>query len=150
MSKEKKYRPCVVAVIRDAGGLVLVGERKDAPGCWQLPQGGVDHDENTQTALCREVLEETACKVNNILFQSEKLYKYDFPEHFKARIAQDWVGQEQTWFVCTVLGEPDAEKAQDQEFAGFQWMNPQDVQDQIVEFKRNVYREAFADISDYL
>ena len=52
------YRPCVLAVIVNQDNKILVGERADKPGVWQMPQGGVDAGETDEQALFRELAEE--------------------------------------------------------------------------------------------
>ena len=40
-------------------GYVLAIERADVAGAWQLPQGGLDEDEDPLDAAYREIVEET-------------------------------------------------------------------------------------------
>ena len=63
----KPYRPNVGVALFNAAGRVLIGRRfKDdgpeiiLPGLeWQMPQGGIDADENPREAVMRELWEET-------------------------------------------------------------------------------------------
>ena len=36
------YRRCAAALVFNARGEVLVGERRDKPGSWNMPQGGIE------------------------------------------------------------------------------------------------------------
>ena len=38
----KLYRRCAAALVFNLKGEVLVGERTDRPGSWNMPQGGVE------------------------------------------------------------------------------------------------------------
>lgn len=38
----KLYRRCAAALVFNLRGEVLVGERSDRPGSWNMPQGGVE------------------------------------------------------------------------------------------------------------
>ncbi len=53
--------PCVGAVIKDAGGRLLLIRRGHEPGAglWSLPGGRVEPGETDQQAVTREVREET-------------------------------------------------------------------------------------------
>ncbi len=50
------YRVSIKALIRDGKGRVLVVKEDDK--CWDLPGGGLDHGENIQDSLKRELFEE--------------------------------------------------------------------------------------------
>lgn len=52
------WRPCAGAVIFNAHGNILVGERLNYKGAWQCPQGGVDRGESLVEAALRETYEE--------------------------------------------------------------------------------------------
>ncbi|NOS68279.1 MAG: NUDIX domain-containing protein, partial [Candidatus Peribacteraceae bacterium] len=54
--------------------------KKDA---WQLPQGGVEGDENVTEAALRELKEEAGLDGCRVLGVSERVYQYDFPESFR-------------------------------------------------------------------
>jgi 8-oxo-dGTP pyrophosphatase MutT (NUDIX family) len=51
------YRVSLKAMIRDENGNVLVVKEKGT-SWWDLPGGGMDHDESMRTALAREMKEE--------------------------------------------------------------------------------------------
>ena len=55
------YRRNVGAALFDRRGQVLVARRRDVPrhlGGWQMPQGGIDADEDPRQAVLRELGEE--------------------------------------------------------------------------------------------
>ncbi len=56
---------CVGAVIRDAGGKILLIQRGHPPGegLWSLPGGRVEAEESDGAALIREIREETGLTV---------------------------------------------------------------------------------------
>ena len=67
MPDTKPYRPNVGIALFNASGLVLIGRRfrDDGPEIilpgleWQMPQGGIDADEDPREAVMRELWEET-------------------------------------------------------------------------------------------
>lgn len=60
----KRQRLAVKALIRDGDRILLarLSERAVETGRWTLPGGGVDHGESPETALLREVAEETGLR----------------------------------------------------------------------------------------
>ena len=59
------YRPCAGMMVLNRASLVFVGRRSsgpehiDATHVWQMPQGGIDEDEDPYKAALRELHEET-------------------------------------------------------------------------------------------
>ena len=62
------YRPCAGIMVFNRSGLIFVGRRSsgpehiDATHVWQMPQGGIDKDEDPYKAALRELYEETSIK----------------------------------------------------------------------------------------
>ena len=53
------YRPCAGIMLRNADGMIFVGQRLDnVVEAWQMPQGGIDEGEEPITAAIRELGEE--------------------------------------------------------------------------------------------
>src|SRR3981189_923839 len=86
MPDSKPYRPNVGIVLFNASGRVLIGRRfKDdgpeiiLPGFeWQMPQGGIDADEDPRDAVTRELWEETGVTSADYLGETDWL-TYEFP-----------------------------------------------------------------------
>ena len=59
------YRPCVGTMVLNRDGLVFIGRRTEGPEhvdlthVWQMPQGGIDENEDPYKAALRELYEET-------------------------------------------------------------------------------------------
>lgn len=141
----KGYRLCVIGVFLDKEGNVLVGERSDLPGSWQLPQGGVEQDESIQDAFRREMWEELGTKKFRITDALDTPICYDFPEELTHPLTKRYCGQEQHWLVATFEegAKPDLSVAPDQEFSAFDWVTPQVALERVVSFKRAAYEAAF-------
>jgi len=58
MIDSKGYRPNVGIILCNDAGRVFWAKRKGA-NSWQFPQGGIDSDEDPETAMYRELWEET-------------------------------------------------------------------------------------------
>ncbi|MEQ9053202.1 MAG: NUDIX domain-containing protein, partial [Roseovarius confluentis] len=80
--KEKPYRPCVGVMLANKEGEVFVGQRIDNKDpAWQMPQGGVDEDEEPERAALRELWEETGVlpALVTVEAETEGWISYDLP-----------------------------------------------------------------------
>ncbi len=149
MTTPKDYRQGVGACIFNPDGKVLMAERLDLPGSWQLMQGGVDEGETPQDALFREILEELGIKKSQleILRQAGSWFFYDFPSHmhaFKGR----YKGQTQLWFALRFLGQDEdinLNHSDHPEFSQIRWVELKDIQDFAVDFKKEMYKQIIAE-----
>lgn len=64
----QRLRPAAYGLIGSARGVLLteLSERTSAPGWWNVPGGGMDPGEDPETALVREVHEETGQTISDI------------------------------------------------------------------------------------
>jgi putative (di)nucleoside polyphosphate hydrolase len=146
------YRPCVGVVLLNRDGLVWIGRRyqkenDDGIGkWWQMPQGGIDEDEDPELTARREMAEETSVTSMELLAEAPDWYRYDLPQHL---IGKSWKGryrgQTQKWFAYRFTGEdreidlkPPGHK---QEFDQWRWATMNDALDLIVPFKKPVYEQ---------
>lgn len=146
------YRPNVGAVLFDRRGMVFVARRADlpnaegAPGGWQLPQGGIDANEDPATAVLRELEEEIGTARATMLAEHDEWLTYDFPPGLKLGIASRYRGQKQRWFALRFTGH-DADIQLDRdphpEFDAWRWAPLADLPALAVDFKRPIY-EALA------
>ena len=157
MTNDNLYRRGVGVMLLNREGKVFVGARIDnTDEAWQMPQGGVDHadDDEWATAL-RELEEETgipAHLVERVSATPERL-KYDLPDELRGKLwGGKWLGQDQDWFLARFLGtDADVNIATDHpEFREWKWIEPQQLPDLIVPFKRELYRRLLREFSDYL
>jgi putative (di)nucleoside polyphosphate hydrolase len=65
---------------------------------------------------------------------------------------EPWVGQEQDWFLARFLGrDSDVNIATEHpEFREWKWIEPAELPDLIVPFKRDLYRRLLREFADYL
>ena len=148
------YRPCVGIMVLNRADRIWVGRRADAPGdaegrgtWWQMPQGGIDDNEDPRLAALRELQEETAIRTVEIIRETPGWLTYDLPSHL---LGVAWGGryrgQRQKWFAMRFLGEdseidlgvPGTPHA---EFVDWRWCSPGQLAADVVPFKRDVYRE---------
>jgi putative (di)nucleoside polyphosphate hydrolase len=156
MAHENLYRRGVGVMLLNPRGKVFVGARIDNPeDAWQMPQGGIDADEEPWATALRDLQEETGIAphlVERIAECPERL-RYDLPEEWRSRLwGGQWVGQEQTWFLARFIGQDtDVHIATDHpEFREWRWVDPQLLPDLIVPFKRELYQRLLRVFADYL
>jgi putative (di)nucleoside polyphosphate hydrolase len=156
------YRPCVGVVLFNRAGRAFIGKRIDGPEhvdlqhAWQLPQGGIDGDENPWRAARRELREETNIRSVERLGEIAEWLRYDIP---RALIGQAWKGkyrgQTQKWFAMRFTGadseidvdHPDG--GEDAEFSAWRWEELAKIPQLIVPFKRAVYERVVAEFSKF-
>lgn len=147
----KPYRLNVGALLFNDAGLVLVARRADMPnaegaaGGWQLPQGGIDEDEDPRLAVLRELAEEIGTAKAEIIAEHPDWLTYDFPPDLAARgfrIAKRYRGQKQRWFALRFTGT-DADIRLDAdphpEFDAWRWARIEELPGLAVAFKREIY-----------
>ncbi len=149
MTSTLPYRANVGAVLFNAAGLVLVARRADlpnaegAPGGWQLPQGGIDDNEDPAIAVFRELEEEIGTARAEILAEHPRWLTYDLPAHLIGRaLGGRYRGQRQKWFALRFTGS-DADIRLDldphPEFDAWRWAPLAELPAMAVAFKREIY-----------
>lgn len=145
MANNLPYRPCVGIALFNKDGKVFVGERIDTPDAWQMPQGGIDPDEDIETAALRELKEEIGTDKASLIKIHEEKICYDLPDHLQKTLwGGQYAGQEQTWVAMRFEGADSDIRLDDDdrpEFSQWQWIDLDKTLDVIVPFKRDVYQK---------
>jgi putative (di)nucleoside polyphosphate hydrolase len=141
------YRPGVGVLLFNPDGLVFVGQRLDSKlEAWQMPQGGIDKDEDPTTAALRELEEETGVPAHlvEIIAETPEWHYYDLPDDMVGTIWKGrYAGQRQKWFAMRFLGSDD-DVAIDQkhpEFKAWRWAHVDTLVELAVPFKRDLYTD---------
>ena len=145
------FRPNVGIIICNKLGQLFWAKRikQDA---WQFPQGGIKEAETTEEALFRELSEEVGlCKDDvRILSQTSEWLKYRLPKpYIRQRKGRTCIGQKQKWFLLGLQTEEDRvdlENTLQPEFDDWCWVNYWYPVNQVVDFKRSVYRKALIEL----
>jgi putative (di)nucleoside polyphosphate hydrolase len=143
-----QLRPNVGIVLIARDGRVWLGRRAKtpAPHNWQFPQGGIDVGESDLEAALRELHEETGVSSARLLGRTRDWIGYEFPpEHQGSKIGKGWRGQKQMWFALAFDGDDReinlAANGHEVEFDAWRWAELEEAGDQVVDFKRDVYRQ---------
>lgn len=153
MIDENGYRANVGIIISNPHGQVLWARRIGGADAWQFPQGGVDEGETPEQAMYRELYEEvglTADDVKVVAVTSSWL-NYKLPKQFiREHQIPLCIGQKQKWFLLELLSTDNTinlETTSTVEFDRWQWVSYWYPLDQVIDFKRDVYRRALKELS---
>lgn len=159
------YRPCVGMAVFNRAGLVWIGRRSDIDvegegegHWWQMPQGGLDKEEEPHDAALRELHEETSISSVSVIRGAPGWFSYDLPAGL---VPVSWGGryrgQTQKWFALRFEGADSeidvlhpAGGKHKPEFLDWRWEKLELLPDLVVPFKREVYRqvaETFHDLA---
>ena len=147
-------RSGVGIVVLNKENKVFVARRIDNPkNYWQMPQGGIDDDEDYLIAAYRELREETGIKNVELIKELDGFTTYKLPTNLLGIIWKGkYKGQKQKWFVMRFLGNDDEIniKTKKPEFLDWKWIELDKITDLVVKFKLDVYKEIKKKVKDIL
>ncbi|MCW6507430.1 RNA pyrophosphohydrolase [Lichenifustis flavocetrariae] len=116
MDSTLPYRPNVGIALFNSAGLVFAGmalnegpEQVVAGFEWQMPQGGIDPNEDLEIAARRELFEETGIGEVSFLAATETWWAYDFPPYAgPPHSLSGFRGQTQRWVALRFEGQESA------------------------------------------
>ncbi len=150
------YRPNVGIMLVNRAGRVFVAQRIDSPGAaWQMPQGGIDPQEDPRRAALRELEEETGIppELVRIVAETAGWLCYDFPPELAPRLWKGgYRGQRQRWYLMRFLGDDSQIRIDgpEPEFSDWKWVAPAELVGLIVPFKREVYTRVLEEFAPHL
>lgn len=146
------FRPNVGIILSGPAGQVLWAKRI-GQNAWQFPQGGINPGESAEQALYRELYEELglAPAQVRVLGVTPDWLRYRLPRRYVRRGRSPMcVGQKQKWFALQLLA-PETEVRLDctecPEFDGWRWVDYWHPLNEVVAFKRDVYRLALRELA---
>ena len=144
------YRDGIGILLLNSHQDVFTAQRLQAPShVWQMPQGGIDVGETCEETVFRELKEEIGTNNAQIIAVHNQWLYYDFPldilkDVFKGR----YRGQRQKWFALKFTGLDDEINihTQQPEFQNWRWSEPQNIINENIFFKTEVYRIIMAEL----
>ena len=137
------YRLNVAMVVLNKDNKVLFCKRRNTEN-WQFPQGGVDENENIESAMFRELNEEVGLEKDNVEIKavSQNLIYYDIPKNIRSRVlGGKFKGQAQKYFLLKLIsGDVDLNIENTPEFDKYSWVSFWYPLYQVVDFKKEAYR----------
>ena len=123
---------------------IFVAKRIDNPkNFWQMPQGGVDVNENNYEAALRELKEETSIESVELIQEIDKKLTYILPDNLIGIIWKGrFKGQIQKWFIMRFLGNETEININTKkpEFLDWKWIDVENLTKIAVDFKLDVYK----------
>lgn len=161
--KNDGYRPNVGIIICNQNGKLFWARRINQDG-WQFPQGGVSRNETLLDAMYRELKEETGLEKQQVkvVAHTRNWLHYDLPKRFlrnqrnkrnKHSRGKPFRGQKQVWFLLQLMDDDSAVNLQEMdvpEFDMWRWVDPRFALDNIVDFKRSVYKKALSELERFI
>ena len=146
------FRPNVGIIVCNQRGDVLWGRRVNGRDSWQFPQGGIHANESPEQAMFRELDEEVGLSADDvkILGVTRGWHRYRLPNRYIRKHENPvCIGQKQKWFLLRLLS-PDSAVRLDvndsPEFEDWRWVTYWYPLSSVVDFKREVYRQAMSEL----
>ncbi|HEY6529958.1 MAG TPA: RNA pyrophosphohydrolase [Cellvibrionaceae bacterium] len=149
------FRPNVGIMLSNSEGQLLWARRVGGQDAWQFPQGGIKQYEDNEAALFRELNEEVGLQPSDvkILACTKGWLRYHLPTRFVRQQEPVCIGQKQKWYLLQLLSDEsrlNVSACSPPEFDAWRWVNYWYPLNQVVAFKREVYRRALKELAPYV
>lgn len=156
MIDQHGFRLNVGIILINEEDRVFWGRRIGQIDAWQFPQGGIQNYETLQEAMYRELTEELGLVKEDveILGMTKQWLYYRLPKHLRRHYSKPLcVGQKQKWFLLRLLGEESRirfDATDSPEFDKWHWVDYWYPIEQVITFKRQVYKKALEEFEPLL
>ncbi len=150
--KPHLYRPNVVCVLykkENNNYKVLITERRNEHGCWQLPQGGTD-GEDLIKAGTRELTEEIGTNKFSPALKSKNIHKYKFSSPNSHNIKYGYKGQKQGLFIAKFIGTDKDINICPYEHQNWKWVEASNLINEVEEVRRPGTQKYLNILNNYL
>lgn len=119
---------------------------------WQFPQGGIQETESLSAALYRELYEETGLQETQVswLGETKDWLRYYLPRRLvRSETHPVCIGQKQKWVALRFIGDESNiqfNTSSSPEFESWRWVSYWYPLREVVNFKREVYRQALKEL----
>jgi putative (di)nucleoside polyphosphate hydrolase len=155
MLDKEGYRPNVGIILLNHRNEVFWGKRVKQHS-WQFPQGGIKHGESPEQAMFRELYEEIGLRPEHvkIVARTREWLRYDVPDQWIRRdLRGNYRGQKQIWFLLRMMArdcDVCLRRSEKPEFDAWRWHDYWVPLEAVIEFKRDVYQQALAELSRFV
>ena len=148
--KKLPLRSGVGIIVLNKENKIFVAKRIDNPkNFWQMPQGGINKNEDFFTAALRELKEETSIISVKLIKEIDNKFTYILPDHLIGIIWKGkFKGQIQKWFIMRFVGNESEIniKTKHPEFLDWKWIDLKDLTKIAVNFKLEVYKQVKSEV----
>jgi len=148
--KKLPLRSGVGIIVLNKENKVFVAKRIDNPkNFWQMPQGGINKNEDFFTAALRELKEETSIVSVKLIKEIDDKFSYILPDHLIGVIWKGkFKGQIQKWFIMRFVGNESEININTKhpEFLDWKWIDLKDLTKIAVNFKLEVYKQVKSEV----
>ena len=148
--KKLPLRSGVGIIVLNKENKVFVAKRIDNPkNFWQMPQGGIDKNEDFFTAALRELKEETSIVSVKLIKEIDDKFTYILPDYLIGIIWKGkFKGQIQKWFIMRFVGNESEININTKhpEFLDWKWIDLKDLTKIAVNFKLEVYKQVKSEV----
>jgi len=130
--------------------------RRCGQDAWQFPQGGIQKNESPDQAMFRELFEETGLSPEHVevVGKTRKWLRYRLPKWMVRKNCHPvCIGQKQIWFILKLVGTDNnfnLSAAEQPEFDNWSWVDYWHPLEEVVFFKRKVYKKALTELEPLL
>jgi putative (di)nucleoside polyphosphate hydrolase len=123
---------------------------------WQFPQGGIKRNEDPEAAMYRELYEEVGLRYRDVklIGRTREWLRYELPERYIRKHSYPLcIGQKQLWFLLRLSAAESRIRLDcsgKPEFDNWCWVDYWHPVNDVVYFKRQVYRQALTELGDHL
>ena len=148
---------------RENVGIILTNDnrqvfwaRRMGMDAWQFPQGGIKENESPNTAMYRELKEEIGLEPKHVelLNSTNDWLRYRLPKQYIRKNSEPLcIGQKQKWYLLKLIVDDkylNLSCTGDPEFDLWKWVDFWQPIDEIISFKREVYKQALKQLEPFI
>lgn len=148
------FRLNVAIVLINHQNHILLAKRFKQ-NAWQLPQGGVNDNEDVLDALFRELEEEIGLNKEDVSIIGSTKYwlRYKIPTRMRRETEPLCIGQKQKWFLLRLITDDSRIRCdlnKKPEFDNWQWVSYWYPLRVVIDFKKKVYCKALKELSQFI
>jgi putative (di)nucleoside polyphosphate hydrolase len=141
------YRANVGIILLNPQSSRVLWGRRIRQKSWQFPQGGLNEGDTTLSAMYRELHEEIGLRPQDIevLAVTKGWFRYRLPPNLLKNKNPLYIGQKQKWYLlrlCVPEARINLNATHSPEFDAWRWVDYWYPLNQVISFKRHVYRKA--------